>query len=388
MFEKGNEDLNSEGAEFTTREIEQQPELWAEVCENYTENIDQLDNFFTCLEQAGGQRVRVILTGAGTSDFVGQTIVPYLNLKGDRKKYSFEAIATTTLVSAPLEYFESHTPTLLVSFARSGNSPESVAAIQLAQKIVTKLWSLVITCNPSGKLAQVYSTGENNLVLLQPARSNDKGFAMTGSFTCMLLTAVLVFDSSELEEKKEYVKLIEQMGHEVIKREPEIKALSDLDFERVIYLGSGGLAALTQEAQLKLLELTAGKIATLFESSMGIRHGPKSFINTKTIVFCFINNNPYSRLYDLDILAEIRKEKIALKAVGIDMQEGDRREKENFVFIGGNKQIPESYLALPYIMVAQTFALLTSVKIENTPDRPSITGTVNRVVKGVTIHHL
>ena len=48
--------------------------------------------------------------------------------------------------------------------------------------------------------------------------------------------------------------------------------------------------------------------------------------------------------------------------------------------------LPDGYLALADIMVAQTVALLTSIKVGNKPDTPSPTGTVNRVVKGVTIY--
>ncbi|ERI05825.1 hypothetical protein HMPREF9069_00562 [Atopobium sp. oral taxon 810 str. F0209] len=48
--------------------------------------------------------------------------------------------------------------------------------------------------------------------------------------------------------------------------------------------------------------------------------------------------------------------------------------------------MPELYLGLPYILFAQTVALNTSIKVGNTPDTPSPTGTVNRVVKGVSIH--
>ena len=42
--------------------------------------------------------------------------------------------------------------------------------------------------------------------------------------------------------------------------------------------------------------------------------------------------------------------------------------------------LPDGYLALADIMVAQTVALLTSIKVGNKPDTPSPTGTVNRVV--------
>ena len=92
-----------------------------------------------------------------------------------------------------------------------------------------------------------------------PVRSNDDGFAMTGSFSCMTLGALLTFDQTALAEKQNYVETLNALGNEVIAREHDIEEIVALDFERIVYVGSGSLAGLTREAQLKILELTAGK---------------------------------------------------------------------------------------------------------------------------------
>lgn len=182
------------------------------------------------------------------------------------------------------------------------------------------------------------------------------------------------------------MKVLNGLGNEVIARENDIEKIVQLDFERIVYVGSGSLAGLTREAQLKILELTAGKIATAFDSSMGFRHGPKSFINEKTIMFGFVNNNPYTRYYDLDILEEVREDEIASGVFAIT-QPGQRNfTGDKFELTTETELLPDGYLALGYIMVAQIVALLSSIKVKNKPDTPSPTGTVNRVVKGVTIH--
>lgn len=158
-------------------------------------------------------------------------------------------------------------------------------------------------------------------------------------------------------------------------------------YGRIVYLGSGSLAGLTREAQLKVLELTAGKVATMFDSSMGFRHGPKSFVDDQTIVFVFVNNDEYTRQYDTDILEEIRHDQIAAQTIAITQSsEKTAFAGTSFGFSGTDVVLPEAYLALPFVMVAQTISLISSVKVGNTPDTPSATGTVNRVVKGVTIH--
>ena len=385
MFSKTDAELEKMGAKITTREIEQQPELWQQTWSIYQNNKAKITEFLDEIKQKWG-KVRVIFTGAGTSAYVGNTIMPYLQKHGDRKKYDFEAIDTTKIVSTPEDYLAKDTPTILVSFARSGNSPESVATVELAKKLVKNLYQIAITCAPEGHLAQDLEGDPTGLVLLMPKKSLDQGFAMTGSFSCMSLMALLVFDTLSDEKKEHIVSQIAQMGKSVIEREDEIQSLVDTDFNRITYIGSGSLGGLAEETRLKILELTAGEVAALFDTSMGLRHGPKSFLDKKTIVFDFVSNNTYTRQYDLDILNEIRDDQIVplVMAVGQE-KEGQDFSGESFMF--SNKELlPDAYLALPDVMFGQTIALLTSIKVNNKPDTPSPTGTVNRVVKGVTIH--
>lgn len=329
---------------------------------------------------------REAVTGAGTSAYVGDTILPYLKEKLDEDKWDLQSVPTTTLVSNPYQYLKANIPTLLVSFARSGNSPESVAAVELAQKIVTNFYQLTITCAQDGELAKRSDGNENNYLLLMPEKANDQGFAMTGSYSCMTLAALLIFDPLSIEEKMEMVKKLCLMGENVISMEENIQKIVDTDFERIIYLGAGSLEGLTREAQLKILELTAGQVVTAFDSPLGFRHGPKSFVNERALVFVFVSNHPYTRQYDLDILNELKQDDIANYICAIQVEGETNYFGDGFMFGSEAQSIPDAYLALPYIIVGQTIALLSSIKVGNKPDTPSPTGTVNRVVKGVTIH--
>jgi tagatose-6-phosphate ketose/aldose isomerase len=385
MFTLSQEKLVPLGASITTVEIKQQPDLWAETFALFAEKSREIEEFLLKLSTKHG-RVRVIFTGAGTSAYVGDTVTPYLKEKIDEQQWELLSIPTTTLVSNPYQFLKTDFPTLLVSFARSGNSPESVAAVQLAGKIVTDLYQVTITCAKEGQLAKRAAGDEKNLLLLMPEKSNDQGFAMTGSYTCMALTALLVFDSKSIEEKTKIVKMIQQMGECVIQREDAIQAIINHDFNRIIYLGSGSLEGLAREAQLKILELTAGKIVTAFDSPLGFRHGPKSFVNEKSLVFVFVSNHPYTRQYDLDMLKEMQQDNFASYICAIEVDGNINYDGNTFGFGSEAQFVPDAYLALPFVMIGQTVSLLASVKVGNTPDTPSPTGTVNRVVKGVTIY--
>lgn len=384
MLHYTKEDLIELGAEITTREIYQQPDVWKEAFESYQEQREEIVAFLQRIADKHDY-IKVILTGAGTSAYVGDTLVPYFKEVYDERKWNFNAIATTDIVANPETYLKKDVATVLVSFARSGNSPESVATVDLAKALVDELYQVTITCAADGKLALQAHGDDRNLLLLQPAASNDAGFAMTSSFTSMMLTALLVFDPTEFAVKAERFEVVSSLARKVLDNVEDVKELVDLDFNRVIYLGAGPFFGLAHEAQLKILELTAGQVATMYESPVGFRHGPKSLINEDTVVLVFGTTTDYTRKYDLDLVREVAGDHIARRVVLLsDQAFGLENVKE--VALGCGGVLNDIYRVFPYIVYAQLFALLTSLKVENKPDTPSPTGTVNRVVQGVIIH--
>lgn len=384
MLDYTKEDLIELGAEITTREIYQQPQVWQTAFENYKVQADEIAVFLNNIDEKYDY-IKVILTGAGTSAYVGDTLLPYFRKIYDERKWNFNAIATTDIVANPLAYLHKEVTTILVSFARSGNSPESVAAVDLAKDIVEELYQITITCAAEGKLAQQAHGDERNLLLLQPSPSNDAGFAMTSSFTSMMLTALLVFDKADLVAKAEKVSALMTLSQEVLDSAEAIQEIVSLDYNRVIYLGAGPFFGLAHEAQLKILELTAGQVATMYESPVGFRHGPKSLVNEKTVVVVFGSTDSYTKLYDLDLVREVAGDEIARKVILLTEQKEDLENVEQVIF--SSQQLADDvYRVFPYIVYGQLFALLTALKVNNRPDTPSPTGTVNRVVQGVIIH--
>ena len=384
MLHYTKEDLLELGAEITTREIYQQPDVWKEAFEAYQAKQEEIATFLQGIADKYDY-IKVILTGAGTSAYVGDTLVHYFKEVYDERKWNFNAIATTDIVANPETYLKKDVATVLVSFARSGNSPESVATVDLATDLVDELYQVTITCAADGKLALQAHGDDRNLLLLQPAASNDAGFAMTSSFTSMMLTALLVFDPTEFAVKAERFEVVSSLARKVLDNVEDVKELVDLDFNRVIYLGAGPFFGLAHEAQLKILELTAGQVATMYESPVGFRHGPKSLINEDTVVLVFGTTTDYTRKYDLDLVREVAGDQIARRVVLLsDQAFGLENVKE--VALGCGGVLNDIYRVFPYIVYAQLFSLLTSLKVENKPDTPSPTGTVNRVVQGVIIH--
>ncbi|GAS99142.1 tagatose-6-phosphate ketose/aldose isomerase [Mycolicibacterium canariasense] len=357
----------------TIVEIGQQPDAWREVA-------GAVDDDVAAFVRGIVERpdVRIVLTGAGSSAFIGDIAAPALRRHLHRR---VEPIATTDIVAAPLDHLEPDTPTLMVSFGRSGNSPESLATTALADDLVTDVWHLIYTCDPSGALARAHRGRPNTRTVLMPERTNDTGFAMTSSLTSMLLSCLLDLGPARRGD----VGSLARAAEYVADRQPEIRALAQAKKQRFVYLGSGPLAGLARESALKLLELTAGEVTTYFDSPLGFRHGPKSVLDGDTVVLVYVSTDPYTRRYDFDIIAELRAQ-LGRDAVTVISAAPIPPELGPAVVLPGLDGLDDSHVAVPYLVFAQYLALFTSLEHGKTPDNPFPSGEVSRVVKGVTIH--
>jgi tagatose-6-phosphate ketose/aldose isomerase len=299
-----------------------------------------------------------------------------------------DAVATTDIVSNPREAFAEDVPTVVVSLARSGDSPESIAATELADQSLSTVRHLVVTCNPAGRLAREHTDSPTSLVLLTPEPTNDRGFAMTSSFTSMVLAGWFALDPAAAEAAD--VAALATAAQDVLDRAPEpLGRLASAGYQRVVYLGSGSLTALARESALKLLELTAGRIVSYFDSPLGFRHGPKAVLHPGTLAVVFVSNDTYTRRYDEDIVAELRAALGAEHVVVLTARSepGEDAGGQRWVLPGLEKH-EDAALALPFLVVAQLLALQMSLALGCTPDNPFPTGDVNRVVKGVTVYPL
>ena len=372
----------------TAKEIIQQPDTWRESVKNLIKNKIEIKSFIDSF--LSKKEFRIILTGAGTSAFAGEVCEPYLTSLLNKR---VEAIATTDLVASPKSYFIKDVPTLLVSFARSGNSPESVHAVNLANQLVDDLYQIVITCNENGKLAKNTVNDEKSLLLLMPPQTNDLGFAMTSSFTTMVLNAMAVFNINNIENFSSDVDKLSNSVNDFIENNIEkVTSLSNEDFERIVYLGSSTSKGIARESALKVLELTAGKVNASYDTPLGFRHGPKSVVDDETVSVIYISNDEYTRKYDLDLAKEMLAHKKNDKVVIVgDNIEEDILNKADYVFNVENINYTvenEVLLPLQQIIFGQMLSFLKSVNLGITPDNPCPTGEVNRVVQGVILHEL
>ena len=371
----------------TAKEILQQPKLWKEALTLFKDSEKDLLDFFSRINL--NEEYRIIFTGAGTSEYVGNILEPFLN-KNEKKE--FESIATTDILNNPLNYFKKEKKTLIVSFARSGDSPESAGVIDIADKLIDEVYHLFITCNKEGALAKRAEGNEKIFLLLMPEESNDKGFAITSSFSCMLLSAILALSKNSEEVIEEMLKIIDIAEKELKNKYIEIKEIAEQEHKRIVVLGSGILKGLAQELSLKVMELSAGKIVSVSNTTLGFRHGPKAIVNNETIVFELINQDEYAVKYDEGLLEEMSEDKSADKLIAYNISSNDLIEESTYKVIKldetdrekiKNRELASLFI---YLIYGQIYAFFKSQYLGNTTDNPFPSGEVNRVVKKFKVH--
>ena len=385
IFNVTDEKMKETSSTFTLTEIHQQPSTWRKTCAQIKACKDELQKF---IDQVVKQEdFDIVLTGAGTSEFVGNSLYQALNQKYNYKVKSF---GTTDLVPSPECFLSATKPTLLVSFGRSGNSPESLGAVENAEAVCKNLYHLFVTCNHEVTLSKLANDRHNCFAINLTPETHDQSFAMTSSFSNMYLATYLAFNLDRLDEICEAVEKIAAAGEVFLDKNWTVaKTIADeFDFNRIVYLGTASLKGVSQESALKMLELTAGKVATMFDTPLGFRHGPKSIIDDRTLTVVYLSDNEYQRQYEIDLIKEMgpQRKKNRIVAVMNTPCEAVKGLVDYTVEMHIGQSLENVLLGFNYITFAQTLAALKSLSLGITPDNPCPTGEVNRVVKGVTLY--
>ena len=373
--------IEKPGALYTANEIAGQPDLWLKIYRQVLKDKERISSY---LSGALPEVSKIILTGAGTSAYIGLTLHGIFNRS---LRVHTDAVATTDLVSHPGDYFFERETIMLVSFARSGNSPESTAVVDLADKLCKKCFHVIITCDPKGNLAK-WQSDSSKLLIVLPPEANDKSLAMTGSYSGMLLCGLLITRLKDISTIGDQIDTLYKYGIRILEKyAPMIKEVASIDFKRVVFLGSGPLYGTATESNLKLQELTDGNIICKNHSYLGFRHGPKAATNEETLVVFIFSNNPFVMQYERDLVISMRKGKKPLYTIGIFESEVDGLEFDLEIKLSeAGNQLDEEMLTVCDILPAQLLGLYKSLALGLKPDSPSDSGAISRVVEDVTIY--
>jgi tagatose-6-phosphate ketose/aldose isomerase len=363
----------------TLREICQQPETWLRTCQRMvaaTEVIRQL--------HAGIRSLT--LTGSGSSQYVGECVC--LALQNDLN-IQVMSVGGGTLLTYAGKALPPERPGLVISLARSGDSPESRGAIELLLRTEPEMRHVVVTCNEHGSLTKAWREHDEVRVFTLPKETNDESLVMTSSFTNLLLAARFMSMWKRPDDYAQLCKRSSSIAEQLISENFDVLAgIAKSKFQRVVFLGTGPGFGAAREAALKMLEMTAGRVTTLCETYLGFRHGPMSYVQEETLIVAFLSSSPTLRVYEADLLQELDRKKIGLSKliVGEKIPAEVLRNGDVAVECPGLAELGDQDSATIHVVIAQLLGFFRCLEEGLRPDSPSEHGIIQRVVGKFTLH--
>jgi tagatose-6-phosphate ketose/aldose isomerase len=382
LLELSTAERESLGLANTLREILQQPQTWRETYEKVQRFSTQIEDFLTKAGVGKRRPLNVLLVGAGTSDYIGKSVCALL-----QKEWScnVQAVPSTDLLTNMEDHILPNIDYLWVSFSRSGDSSEGVAALEAALAGYTHIKHLVVTCNENGRMARL-GNRDNVLSIVLDDAVNDRGLAMTSSFSNMVIVAQAL---AHIRTLGAFGPIVESMATSASGVLPAVanicQRMVDEGFSRICFLGSGPLKAAAIESGLKVMELSGGRVVGLTESFLGLRHGPLSAIDRDTLVVGFLSASDRRRAFELDLVQEICDKKLTEKCLVVTPT-ALSDDFKNMLCLELPDAVSDFYLPPLFVLVGQLLGVAASLREGLRPDEPSPHGAINRVVTHVTIH--
>jgi len=381
LFGRTEAEQKQRGYFHTLKEICQQPWTWTRTSERMAALRDPL------LKSMSGIR-SLVFTGSGSSEYAGDCVrLPLQN----ELALCVESISGGNLLIHGAKALPKDRPGLLVSLARSGNSPESTGTVRILLESEPAFRHLIVTCNEAGSLAKTWHDHGGVLVVALPPETNDESLVMTSSFTNLTLAARFLGLLDRPEAYRKLCAIQSRVCRDLVGTHFDVLSrIASTEFRRAVFLGSGTRYAAAREASLKMLEMTSGRVTTISESFLGLRHGPMSFVHEDTLVVCQLSSDPRTRAYELDLLAELDRKKLGLCKViiGEDVPESAARAGDEVIQSPGLGELGDDDGAIIFVVVAQLLAFFRCLEEGLRPDSPSEGGVISRVVESFPLHTL
>jgi tagatose-6-phosphate ketose/aldose isomerase len=387
LLELSIEEKSARGLEHTPQEIAQQPGSWISTVEHLQGRAAEMRDFLSrCgVDAPPEMRPTIFLVGAGTSDYIGRSLHHLLRVQWECEVIP---VASTSLLPDFPEYVLRDKRYLWISFSRSGDSPEGVAVLERAIAECGNVAHILVTCHADGRMSKAITGSENSFSIVLDDAVNDRGLAMTSSFTNMVLAGQVLAHAWNLNEYEAILPALVGAAEELLPRAADLAAdLAQYGFRRACFVGSSVLAGAARECALKLLELTAGKVQTMTQPTLALRHGPMAALDKDTLFISLVSSQPRRRQYEVDLLREIGSKELVRTRVAVATQPDRlRADAEHVLSPETQFSIPDLYRPVVDVLFGQMLGLFASIQCGLKPDVPSPNGAISRVVQNFDIH--
>jgi len=368
------------GLVHTLREILQQPQTWRRTYHKVQSFSEPITEFLSSAGVGANRPPDVFLVGAGTSDYIGKSVCALL-----QKNWlcNVEAVPSTDLLTNMEDHVIPDRDYLWISFSRSGDSSEGVAVLEYALTQFLRVKHLIITCNQNGRMARSFQNEKNVLSFVLDDEVNDRGLAMTSSFSNMVIAAQALAHLRTLAGYDSIVESLAMSASLVLPAALSVcERMVEQGFSKVCFLGGGSLKGAAIESALKVLELTGGRVIGFAESFLGLRHGPLSAVDSDTLIVAFLSGDSRRRAFEMDLVREVDDKKLTGKFLIVAPTDVENPA----LSLQLTEPVSDLYLPPLFVLVGQLLGLFASLREGLRPDEPSPRGAISRVVSHVTIY--
>lgn len=385
LLDLSKEEKSERGLLYTPAEIAQQPATWQSTFSIFQKHHAELLEFLGSAGFGDGASPKptVFLLGAGSSDYVGRSLAQLF-----RRLWKCEVVAipSTTVLTHGEERLIPGQRYLWISFSRSGDSPESLSVLEKALLHHPEIHHIVVSCNAEGRMIRCATGKKQAFTIVLADAVNDRGLAMTSSFSNMLVLGQCLTYAYNLAQYEPILRQLVEGGQTFLPHAAEAAAaLAAEQFSRVCFLGSGALAGVAAESSLKVLELTAGRILTMAESPLGLRHGPMAALDKTTLLVAFLASDEKVARYERDLLQELVNKQIVKSQVAVRGHSEPPLDglAERCLSPSLRIPVPDDCRPPVDVLFGQLLGLFFSLHWNLTPDNPSPNRVISRVVQNV-----
>jgi len=298
----------------------------------------------------------VIFIGSGSSYYQAQIMAAaYRRLLGR---------AASAQPSSELMLFREHATIpgkkLLVGVSRSGESSEVVLALNAVKDLPD--WNICgITCYAESRMGKMAEC------LVSP-KGAEQSVVMTKSFSSMTyMMQAAIAKASGNEQAIQEMKAVPELQEPVVALSDQLaKQITEENplFLNYVYLGMGPMTGLSQEACLKIKEMS--NVWTEAFGTLEFRHGPKSIIENGSLVVLLLSEQ--GRSYELRVAEEMKE--YGAKVVILTAEAGEDTAFADYVLETRGRTSSDDARCTLYLPLLQYLGYYTALKKNVNPDEP------------------
>lgn len=351
---------------LTLEEIKQQPRVWNSILIDILNDETKYKQFLTPLLKI--ENLEIILTGTGASAYVGDTLKPYIEKKSNRKVRS---IPTTDIISNPYNFLDKTTPTLVITYSRSGNTAETNYCYDILNNFSDNIYHLIVTCNKDGTLSKISKNNPKALIVSLPSEANDKALAMTSAYTSMIFSNILIANIDNLGFITKNLHLVLSYSKKLLASSwNDIYNIVSKNPTRIIFLGTDELKGLSNYCALNILKLTNKKIYSLSLDPKLLKDNIFPYIDNKTLVILFHSNKKENFIYEKNFLLGLKQINPNCNISIISESPLDLPSNSKNFILSNNANIPDCFSSICFSFLGQILAYLYSLHLKISVDNP------------------